>query len=54
MLQLRLVHVDGDLGAHEVLQSSGMVEMKVPHDDRLHVFYVVAGLRNLGLELLVF
>ena len=54
MLQLRFVHVDGHLGAHEVLQPSSMVEMKVPHDNRLHVLYVVASLCNLRLEFLVF
>lgn len=54
MLQFCLVDIDGHLGANEVFQPSSMVEMQVAHDDGLHVLDVVACLRNLGFELMLF
>ena len=51
MLELRLVHLDGHLGAHGVLQTSSMVKMKVAHNDRLNVLYIMTYLRDLRVEL---
>ena len=41
MLELDFVSVHGDVGSAEVLETAGVVEMQVAHDDTFHVFDVV-------------
>ena len=54
MLDLLLVDVDRHIRPLEVLQPTGMVEVKVAHDDGFDVLNVMAGLLDLRLELVVF
>ena len=54
MLDLLLVDVDRDVSALEVLESAGVVEVEVAHDDGFHVFDVMASLLDLSVEFMVF
>lgn len=54
MLDLFLMDVDGHVGSLEVLQPTSMIKMQVAHDDGFHVFDVMAGLFDLGLQFMVF
>lgn len=49
VLELNLVHVDGDRGAGEVGQPAGVVEVQVAEDDGLDVGYGEADCGELGV-----
>lgn len=53
MLNFLLVDVDRDVSALEVLESAGVVEVEVAHDDGFHVFDVMASLLDLSIEFVV-
>lgn len=54
VLKFLLVDVDRNISALEVLQASGVVQMKMAHDNGLDVLNIVAGLLDLSWELMVF
>lgn len=54
MLDFLLVHIDRHISPLEMLESAGMIKVKMAHDDGFHIFDVMAGLLDLRLELVVF
>ena len=54
VLQLRLMNINRNIRAAEVLQASSVIEMQMPHYDRLDVFDVVACFGYGSGELMVF
>jgi hypothetical protein len=53
MLDLLLVDVDRDVSTLEVLESAGVIEVEVAHDDGFHIFDIMAGLLDLSIEFVV-
>jgi hypothetical protein len=54
VLDFLLVHIDRHISPLEMLESAGVIKVKVAHDDGFHIFDVMAGLLDLRLELVVF
>ena len=50
MLELEFVHIDRDLGVPEELEATGVVQMKMAHDDRFDIAELVARLLDLVSE----
>jgi hypothetical protein len=53
VLKFLFVHVNWHISSLEVLQSAGMVEVEMAHDNCLDVFDVMAGLLDLSGEFVV-
>ena len=52
MLELQFVHIDRDFGVPEELEATGVVEVKMAHDDRFDIADLVARLLDLVTELM--